>query len=626
MVPTVKVNEPTGNVGYEGQFVRVRSLFKSPMVRTPPPRGGHPLFGTNFIDGFQWLDSSPDCTIVAGRIDCSRNRFPYFQVPQFEIIDDGCNFGITMSLGGFNPTNYRWFTYYRNPDCAGEPPLPENYNYDPTPLPEPCDYSKRELYIWWKIDFLFYKDFLVYHSKDGAAGWADYRTESYIDSVTFVDDEYINNKIVYARIKATLKVTFSLNKLWLEWLGEDAVPDEGYSREYSVTKEFIYFVGDKYQNLGFDEGIGGAGVAYSTYREFERDSKHSRTYREKYAYSRYVYPYDNVISVGQDEQPITGATTTTFRTFKTSFQQEVTDALGFRYFIYRSNIDEAIEINGVTWYPMRFCEDQTPEFPPKKKIKPPPPPPPPMRCCPDNSGLLKQILKIVKENKEAIGVEDLPASVPQSLVKKGLYEPGQVDKPNLVQLLGWYFERFDEIMGQFEINITVEDDDPVTQGNQTQTITLPNIAECLAEIMMLLINNSYNSEVSLNLATRNLVETGQTKQNAYVNHEALLTIIDYLGFGTRTVTDKLPLTYTPGKESFEELFVESEIDVPVLELSDTRTMPTILQELLHAASIIRALYWRKLDSNQDFQQQIKNNINSQIDFINKVSDETENND
>lgn len=58
-------------------------------------------------------------------------------------------------------------------------------------------------------------------------------------------------------------------------------------------------------------------------------------------------------------------------------------------------------------------------------------------------------------------------------------------------------------------------------------------------------------------------------------------------------------------------------------MTDRRTLPTIQQELLHAAAIIRTLHWQKLDPNKDYNQQIKDIIIKEQSFIESISENGE---
>ena len=227
-----------------------------------------------------------------------------------------------------------------------------------------------------------------------------------------------------------------------------------------------------------------------------------------------------------------------------------------------------------------------------------------MRCCPDNSALLREILKIVKQNKKAIGYDDYPVSVPKSLITEKGKAPGNENKQSLTQFLAWFVQRFDEVVGEFEIPIVIEDTDLTKEGNQSLTVRLPNIAEAIAEMFVMTMNLNIVNEVQMNAVTRILAESGADKQQNFKSYMMLEAITEHLGFSYKDITEKLPLTFTPGAEALLDILKEKEIDVTCIEYDDDMNMPKQMHELLQAAAIIRARYWQPIDTKKDIKKQI----------------------
>lgn len=237
-----------------------------------------------------------------------------------------------------------------------------------------------------------------------------------------------------------------------------------------------------------------------------------------------------------------------------------------------------------------------------------------MSCCtPSNSGndeLLKLLLKKVNKLSDIVGVNDYPMSLPPSLISKdegwlgNLIPNANVDIPNQSRLFKWYIERFDEIMGQFEIPIEIKDSDPTTPGDQPVGIKLPNVAESIGEMFNLLLQIAINSETLVNMNTRLAIESGMDKQQNFKSYMLTHAIADYLGFKFTEKSHKMPLLFNIGKENLDELLQETEIDVPVAEFEDKTNFHESLHDLLQAAAIIRAVHYRKLDIKGDMKQQI----------------------
>ena len=268
---------------------------------------------------------------------------------------------------------------------------------------------------------------------------------------------------------------------------------------------------------------------------------------------------------------------------------------------------------------LSFCENgeilvnECGNVPPK-----PPPPPKQMRCCPDNSALLKEILKIVKQNKKAIGYDNYPVTLPQSFIRTDGREKGSEKIESLTSFFAWYVQRFDEIVGEFEIPIEVEDSDLLKEGSQTVKFKLPNIAEAIAELFLMVMNINITNEVNLNVAMRTLAEAGADKQQNFKSAMMLDAIVEYLGFSYKDVVQKLPLTFTPGEEILTRILKETEVDVSVVEYDDNMNLQRALFELLQSAAIVRAKHWKQVDPKKDIKSQVLSTLLQNKDLIGQL--------
>ncbi|MEH2242354.1 hypothetical protein [Nostoc sp.] len=243
-----------------------------------------------------------------------------------------------------------------------------------------------------------------------------------------------------------------------------------------------------------------------------------------------------------------------------------------------SYVENAYYENGywiATKFKKRLCKPPTP----------PPPQPPKMECCPGQSDLLKLILK-------RIGT--LPVIVPNSYLTKNGTQPIQnKNVESLTDFIAYFAERFDEVLGEFEINIQIQGDD-----NKSTTLKLPNLAEAIAEMFTMVIHSNMNNELILNIANRILAESGQIKQTSFKNHSALTALIDYAGFHTEMSVEQMPLTFTPGQKSFNTVLKESSQDVSVIKYTQKETLATAIHTLLQAAAIIRGVHYAKTPGGQ----------------------------
>lgn len=223
----------------------------------------------------------------------------------------------------------------------------------------------------------------------------------------------------------------------------------------------------------------------------------------------------------------------------------------------------------------------------------------------DVAKTVNDLTKTTDKLSDAIGVEEYPASLPKSLISKdqgflgNLIPDTNIEIKNLTSLFGWYIERFDEIMGQFEIPIEIKDSDPTKAGNQPVGIKVDNIAEGIAESMGLLLQIAYNTEAMLNINTRTLLETGGDKIQNFKTYMLLEALTEYVGFKFNEVEKKVALTFKPGESDLSKLLKEYEQPVIVADFDEKTDFQADLRKLMEAAAIIKARYFRKLDSNAD---------------------------
>lgn len=242
-----------------------------------------------------------------------------------------------------------------------------------------------------------------------------------------------------------------------------------------------------------------------------------------------------------------------------------------------------------------------------------PPPPPPLNkkkkhmCCDDS--LIKLLIQKVNKLSKVSGIDDYPVVLPETLISTTDILGRPIEKvpteniETLPSLILWFIKRFDELMGQWEIPIDIEDADATQEGNQSKHIRLPNLAEAIAEMTGLLLQTTINSESLINLSTRTLLEAGMNKQQGFKNYYMLDALIDYFGFQTKESSQKLSLTFKPGESDLEKMLRETEIEVRVTELDDKTTYKSNMQDLLHAAAIIRAVHWRKFKNDGSVKEQ-----------------------
>lgn len=233
----------------------------------------------------------------------------------------------------------------------------------------------------------------------------------------------------------------------------------------------------------------------------------------------------------------------------------------------------------------------------------------------------KALAEIDSTTHELLGADEFPASVPNSIISKKGITIDNTELTNVPQILEWFFKRVDEIAGEWEAILGSDDINPTKEGDQSIEMRFPNISEAILEMIGLLLECSVNTNTLVNMCTRTLAESGQAKQLGIITEAQLKAIIDYLGFNHEEKAESLSFAFTPGKENLDETLKESKIEIPLIKFKDKIGLRDSILDLSHAAAIIRAVYWRKLDPKGDLKQQIANQLRTQDENTKKIHNE-----
>lgn len=207
-------------------------------------------------------------------------------------------------------------------------------------------------------------------------------------------------------------------------------------------------------------------------------------------------------------------------------------------------------------------------------------------------------------------MDGLPASVPDQIAKQ---TPTQIQVASLAELHLWQVQQLDGLMGRWPVGI------PIPTGTGTTTVGMPNMAEAVAEMVGMMVSQQVTATQILNTSSRALVQAGSATQQAHLAHLVAKANAEFLGYESRPTEVDMPLAFSPGLDPFEGLLNESTQKVRGFENTDGQDIKAIFAELLQAAAIIRAVYWRKLDPRGDLRKQIKDQIGGQSDFVDQAA-------
>lgn len=108
----------------------------------------------------------------------------------------------------------------------------------------------------------------------------------------------------------------------------------------------------------------------------------------------------------------------------------------------------------------------------------------------------------------------------------------------------WFLEQWDAAEGQWMQKIVIEDADLEQEGDQRLEVTLPNKAEALAELYLLVYDLKMTCDTLLNFNSRLAIEQACIKAEVLQAKEISDTVLTYLGCQTKEVKRDMPLLFT----------------------------------------------------------------------------------
>ncbi|NER83606.1 MAG: hypothetical protein F6K42_29480, partial [Leptolyngbya sp. SIO1D8] len=195
---------------------------------------------------------------------------------------------------------------------------------------------------------------------------------------------------------------------------------------------------------------------------------------------------------------------------------KVVDAIWSDPFKGGYNVESKEEVRELIYGVASFCPNNQP-FQPRSGDRGDDP----MKCNCD------EIEELLREIYNRLGCAEYPVSAP---VNVALEDEGTQAIENLTQLSEWMFRQIDGISGQFPIEIEIEDTDPTTEGRQTETVSLPNISEALAEIFGLTYRSQMTSDLNADILIRLIGEVISGKNAAIIAQSYAKANASFLGY------------------------------------------------------------------------------------------------
>ncbi len=207
------------------------------------------------------------------------------------------------------------------------------------------------------------------------------------------------------------------------------------------------------------------------------------------------------------------------------------------------------------------------------------------------------------------GVDTYPVIVPKDIASgKDDYET----ITNNAEAFSYLFRCISQLVGEFPIEIEIQDTNLTQSGNQKQKITIPNMAEGIAELLGGSLNTQLYSQALISVAFKTLMQTTKNTIGVSVTQDYAKACAEYFGFEHKEITRKLKVPFNPNEENISKALEDSEIKYESIELTDKKDLNDYLHDLLQAAAIIKGANFKKFNTN-NLTKEVKEYLKSLLD-------------
>jgi len=186
-----------------------------------------------------------------------------------------------------------------------------------------------------------------------------------------------------------------------------------------------------------------------------------------------------------------------------------------------------------------------------------------------------------------IGLDQFPVEVPETLLAINDDEDPK-ELTSLTEFFAWFVEQIDGLVGEFPIEIEYKDVDPLTQGDQTELIRLPNIAETMGDMYALAKETATLANIIEVFLLRLSSEVISTKNLAVITQDYVRANASYLGYRgnpkTREIEYSIDLTEV---EKVEDVLRNTVKKVQGWACEQPESVQEYLEKLMFAASLIK---------------------------------------
>jgi hypothetical protein len=198
------------------------------------------------------------------------------------------------------------------------------------------------------------------------------------------------------------------------------------------------------------------------------------------------------------------------------------------------------------------------------------------------------------------GLHRLPAKVPESLLLDKDKFKNPSDQPTILiednlEFTEYLIRNIDAVCGLFPLEFNFKDE----LGNNNK-IKVPNISEALIEILGLLLGVQSNTDASIAIGMKNLVESAKAGNAAIIAGDIARANAEYLGYKSKESQKEIPYSFTPGETNLKASLKDSKQKIITLENVDKDTLNEDLKNILIATQLVKAALVQPFNGKDGF--------------------------
>lgn len=219
-----------------------------------------------------------------------------------------------------------------------------------------------------------------------------------------------------------------------------------------------------------------------------------------------------------------------------------------------------------------------------------------------------------------LGTGRYPIEVPLSLLT-GVGDKTQ-DVESLTDYMYWLTNQVDALVGEFPIDFEIKDIDPLTAGDQSKKIQLPNLAESIAEIYGLSLKNTVQQEVEQAMLLRLATEVIAVKNGVAITQDYVKANTKFLGYRGNPAARELSYNFDfssidlNNKEqtvTIDKILKTTKAYIQGWENEDKDTATNFFQKLMFSAGVIKAVFFRNKKQVQELGKQAESMLQDDLD-------------